>query len=118
MTLLRMAEDVDDFLRRPIGAGLLIENSFVWCLTPHLGGSTCWGAPTAEQTRRTLRAFEIFLHPSVAHEFDVVLDGRLMQRVDAGAALAFLDWTRTNLRKLRGRVRQQIGVAPPGLGAL
>jgi AraC-like DNA-binding protein len=118
VTPLRLASDVEDFVRRPVGAGVLVETSFVWCASPTLAGSTCWGAPDAEQTRRVMRVFDTFLHPDLGPQLDVVLDGYLIEHVHAGAVVVWLDWTRRHLDQLRRRIRRQIGVPPPGVGAL
>src|SRR5262245_59774562 len=105
-------------MRRPVGAGVLIETSFVWCASSSLAGSTCWGAPDAEQTRRVMRVFDTFMHPQIGPNLEVVLDGYLIDAVNPGAVVAMLDWTRSHFRQLKRRIVRQIGVPPPGIGGL
>jgi AraC-like DNA-binding protein len=116
--MLREARDRDDFLRNPVGASIVVETSLVWCASPTLGGSTCWGSPTADQTRRVLRIFDAILHPSVGPNLDLILDGHALETVDPAAALVLMSWTKTNLGELRRRIRRQLGVPPAGVGAL
>lgn len=118
MSRLRVAADVADFMRRPVGAGVLVETSFVWCATPSLGGSSAWGSPTGEQTERVMRVIGAIFHPTVGPQVDVLLDGYLLDQVSPAAAMATFEWTRDNLDALERRVRHQVGVLPPGVGGL
>lgn len=118
MGRLRIASDVADFMRRPLGAGVVVETSFVWCATPSLGGSTVWGAPTADMTRRSMPVLGAIFHPTIGPEVDVILDGFRLERVEPGAVMALLEWTRENLDGLKRRIRRQVGVPPPGLGGV
>jgi len=118
MTRLRVVGSVEEFAGHPVGAGVLVETSFVWCASPTLGGSTCWGAPNAEQTRRVMRALATIMHPDLGPGMDVILDGYRIDTVDPGAVLVMFEWTRQHLGELTRKIKRQVGVPPPSLGAL
>lgn len=118
MPQLRIASDVAEFMRRPVGAGVLVETNLVWCATPSLGGSTGWGSPSGEQVERVMRVVAAIFHPTLGPQVDVLLDGYLLEQVHPAAAMAIFEWTRANLDALKQRVRKQVGVPPPGVGGL
>ena len=118
MGRLRIASDLDDFMRRPVGSGILVETNFLWCASPTLGGSTGWGSPTGAQAERVMHAVEAIFHPDVGPQMDIVLDGFQLEQVNPGVVFAIFEWTRKNLERLRNRIRRQVGVSPPGLGGL
>jgi AraC-like DNA-binding protein len=118
MAPLRIASDVADFMKRPVGAGVLVETNFLWCVTPTLCGSTGWGTPTGEQAERVMRVCDAFFHPAVGPQVDVVLDGYLLEQVLPAAVMAIYEWTRRNVDRLQQRMRKQVGVPPPGLGGM
>lgn len=118
MPRLRIASDVADFMRRPVGAGVLVETNFIWCATPTLGGSTGWGSPSGEQVARVMRVVDALFHPTIGPHVDVLLDGYLLEQVQPAAVMAIFEWTRANLDALKERVRKQVGVPPPGVGGM
>jgi AraC-like DNA-binding protein len=118
MAPLRIASDVADFIKRPVGAGVLVETNFLWCATPTLCGSTGWGSPTGEQAERVMRVCDAFFHPSVGPQTDVLLDGYLLEQVHPAVVMAIYEWTRRNVDRLKQRMRRQVGVPPPGLGGM
>jgi AraC-like DNA-binding protein len=118
MPRLRIASDVADFMRRPVGAGVLVETNFVWCATPSLGGSTGWGSPSGEQVDRVMRVVDAIFHPTIGPHLDVLLDGYLLEEVHPSVAMVIFEWTRANLDALKQRVRRQVGVPPPGLAGM
>jgi AraC-like DNA-binding protein len=107
------ARDEASFLRAPVGRWMVAGCSLVWVHSPTLGGSICWGRQTAEETQAVMRLFDGF--PQMAHGFDLILDGSLMDAVDPGTLAVFLDWTRKNLDEVVPRLRRYVGVVPPGM---
>jgi|GEM_PF-2998489 len=59
----------------PIGRWTAVGTSVVWCYSPTLCGSTCWGVPTVDDVNAVMRVFDTGA-PFIAPKFDVVLDGR------------------------------------------
>ncbi len=118
MTRLRIASNVGEFMRHPIGAGVFVETNFVWCASPHLGGTTGWGSPTGKQAERVMDVVAAIFHPALGPTLDIMLDGYLLEQVRPAAVMAIFDWTRHNLAVLKHRIRRQIGVPPPGVGGL
>jgi AraC-like DNA-binding protein len=118
MAPLRIASDVAEFMRRPVGAGVLVEMNFIWCAAPSLGGSTGWGSPTGAQAERVMRVVDAIFHPTVGPQIDVLLDGYLLEEVYPAVVMAIFEWTRRHLDALKQRVRKQVGVPPPGLGGM
>jgi AraC-like DNA-binding protein len=118
MTRLRIASDANDFMRDPLGAGVLVETNFLWCVSPTLCGSIGWGRPTGKQAERVMTVCDAFFHPSLGPQLDVILDGFRLDEVKPAVAMAILDWARRNLAGLRKRIRRQIGVPPPGIGGI
>lgn len=118
MAWLRLAASVPDFMRNPVGAGVLVESNFVWCASPSLGGSTGWGSPSGTQTERVMRVVAALFDPRIGPQVDIVLDGYRLDHVSPAAVMAIFDWTRKNLDALKQRIRRQVGVPPPGVGGL
>jgi len=118
MARLRLASDIDDFMRRPVGAGVLVETNFIWCASPTLGGSTGWGSPSGEQVERVMGVCNAIFHPSIGPQLDIVLDGYRLEKVHPAVVMGIFEWTRKNLDALKQLIRRQVGVAPPGLGGM
>jgi AraC-like DNA-binding protein len=118
MDRLRIASDIGEFMRRPVGAGVLVETNFLWCASPSLGGTIGWGSPTGEQAQRVMEVVAAIFHPTIGPELDLVLDGFRLEQVNPGVVMAIFEWTRRNLDALKRRIRRQVGVSPPGLGGI
>jgi AraC-like DNA-binding protein len=115
---LRIASDVADFMREPLGAGVLVETNFLWCASASLGGSIGWGSPSGKQAERVMSVCDAIFHSSLGPQMDIVLDGFQLEQVNPAVAMAIFDWTRRNLARLRTRIRRQVGVPPPGIGGI
>jgi AraC-like DNA-binding protein len=107
--------DEASFIRNPVGHWRVAGCSLVWACSPTLAGSICWGRQTAEQTRDVMRLFDAFTR--MAPQFDLILDGASIDRVEISSLMVFADWTRRNASELKSRIRQQVGVVAPGVGA-
>jgi AraC-like DNA-binding protein len=59
--------------------------------------------------------FEGFKH--IGPQFDVILDGSSIEKIEPGALIVFADWMRRNFDLLRRRVRRHVGVNAPGVSA-
>jgi AraC-like DNA-binding protein len=118
MARLRLASDVPDFVREPVGAGVLVETNFLWCASPTLVGSVGWGSPSGKQVERVMSVCDTIFHPSLGPEVDVILDGYRLDEVSPAVAMGIFDWTRRNLQRLFKRIRRQVGVPPPGIGGI
>jgi AraC-like DNA-binding protein len=109
---MRLAADIEDFRKRPVGAVVLVETTLIWCHSRSLAGVLCWGSPNAEQTQRVLAALETLFLPALAPQLDIVLDGSRIESTNPGAVLALFEWTRDHLAALSTRIRLQAGVLP------
>jgi hypothetical protein len=118
MARIRVARDVGEFMRRPLGAGVLVETNFIWCASPSLGGSVGWGSPTGKQAERVMGVCAAMFHDTLGPQMDVILDGYRLDQVSPAVAMAIFDWVRRNLDALKKRIRRQLGVPPPGVGGL
>jgi AraC-like DNA-binding protein len=112
-----LAPAIDDasFVGAPIGKWRRAGCSVVWCHAPTLTGCITWGRQTADETRAVMHLFEGFAR--LAPQFDVILDGSSIDKVEPGSILVFADWMRRNLSLLRRRVRRHVGVNAPGVNA-
>jgi AraC-like DNA-binding protein len=113
---MRPARDEASFLRAPVGTYLFVGTSLMWVHSPTLCGSVGWGRPTADDTRAVLRTFDVF--ERLAPQFDVILDGSAIEKVDAPSLFLLLDWARTRIDELRRRVRLRFGVIADGVPAV
>jgi AraC-like DNA-binding protein len=118
MARLRIARDLGEFLRNPLGAGVLVETNFLWCASPSLGGSVGWGSPTGKQAERVMGGCAALFHETLGPQMDIILDGYRLHQVSPAVVMAIFDWARHNLDALRKRIRRQVGVPPPGVGGL
>jgi AraC-like DNA-binding protein len=118
MPRLRLARDVGEFMRHPLGAGVVVETNFVWCASTSLGGSVGWGSPTGQQAERVMGVCAAIFHDTLGPQMDIILDGSRLDQVSPAVAMAIFEWARRNLDALRKRIRRQIGVPPPGVGGL
>jgi AraC-like DNA-binding protein len=90
----------------------------VYCASPVLLGCTAWGRPAVDDVERMLAAFEGYKSASVAHRFDVVLDGRAIEGVDPDALSVLLSWLAARRAELLDRLRVQYGVIADGMTGL
>jgi AraC-like DNA-binding protein len=109
------ATDDASYVRAPVGKWRRAGSSIAWCHSAALTGCMTWGRQTADETRAVMGLFESFAQ--LAPQFDMILDGSSIDRIEAGALLVFADWMRRHSDILRGRVRRHIGVNAPGVGA-
>jgi AraC-like DNA-binding protein len=109
------ATDDARFVRAPIGKWRCAGSSLVWCHSATLTGCISWGRQTADETRAVMGLFEGFRQ--LGPQFDVILDGSGIEKIEAGSLLVFADWMRRNRDLLRRRVRRHVGVNAPGVSA-
>ena len=106
--------DGNSFVRAPVGRWIAAGCTIVWCHSPTLCGAVCWGRQTAEQTRSVMRLFDGF--PQLASQFDILLDGSAIEKVETASLMVLVDWVREHLSELRRCLRKEVGVVPPGPG--
>jgi AraC-like DNA-binding protein len=118
MARLRLARDVGEFVRKPLGAAVLVETNFIWCASPTLAGTVGWGRPTGTQAERVMTVCDTLFHETLGPQLDIILDGSQLDEVKAAVAVAIFEWARRNFAALRTRIRRQFGVPPPGVGGI
>jgi hypothetical protein len=109
------ATDDGRFVSAPVGKWRCAGASLVWCHSATLTGCISWGRQTADETRAVMGLFEGF--KQLGPQFDVILDGSSIEKIEAGSLLVFADWMRRNRDLLRRRVRSHVGVNAPGVSA-
>lgn len=118
MGRLRIARDVGEFMRQPLGAAVLVETNFIWCASPTLAGTVGWGSPTGTQAERVMSVCQGLFHETLGPQLDIILDGSQLEQVSPAVAVAIFEWARRNFAALRTRIRRQFGVPPPGVGGI
>ena len=103
----------EPFLKATAGRFTITGSSFVWCASPTLCGVFLWGAQTEAETRAILRIFDQYPR-EMASSFDMVLDTRGVERVDAGALGLLFSWLVARRGELVSRLRMQANVIREG----
>jgi len=101
------------FLTSTAGRFTVIGSSFVWCASPTLCGAFLWGAPTESETRDILHVFDQY-PTQMARSFDIVLDSRGVEHVDAAGLALVARWLHSHGGELAKHLRMQANVIRQG----
>jgi AraC-like DNA-binding protein len=109
---MRAVASVEAFIADRFGSYFVGRNYLVWCSDAALGGIVYWGTPDAEDVRELERIFA--LDPPATQPYDIVSDGRRLERV---VQTTFEPFARAAARGLREQplMRRMAVVAPYGL---
>jgi AraC-like DNA-binding protein len=110
----RAVGSVDAFLADRFGSYFVARHFLVWCSDARLGGVVFWGTPDATDVRELERVFALDPVPGLDQPYDVIADGRRVERV---VQTAFEPFARIAARRLRAQplMRRLAVVAPHGL---
>jgi AraC-like DNA-binding protein len=105
------ARDIDAFVAARFGHYLVGRHYLVWCSDPMLGGVVFWGVPDERDVDELARVFAI--EPTSG--YDVVSDGRRIERVSRAAFDPFARSVVKRLREQRRLLRRNVMIVPHGL---
>jgi len=103
----------DAFLEQTAGRYTVTGSSFVWCASPTLCGAFLWGEQTEAETHAILRIFDQYPR-RMADTFDIVLDTRGVQSVNAAALAVLFSWLVARRADLARHLRLQSNVIREG----
>ena len=115
---MKLARDIAEFLRAPLGCAVAGPSFLIWCHGPALAGSIQWGAPDARDVASMMDALEFIRHPSLAEQGAVLMDCRAIERVDAEVLVGFTQLARERLPRWAPRIRRQAVVVPDGVAGI
>jgi AraC-like DNA-binding protein len=110
------ARDIDGFIADRFGHYVFGAHYLVWCSDDTLGGMVFWGTPEEKDVIELTRVFEMDLSDDLVAPYDIVADGRRLDRVPN---VVFDPFARTAVKRLREQqqklLRRQAIVVPDGL---
>jgi AraC-like DNA-binding protein len=109
---MEQAPSVAEFVRSPLGRWCATRTTLGWVASPTLGGFATWGSATSEDVPLSTSLFEA-LH-ALPEPIDLVMDGRGIESVDFDAMGVLLAWIRSELERIRPRIKRRIGLIPTG----
>jgi AraC-like DNA-binding protein len=112
---LKRAADIEEFLADRFGRYWFGRNFLVWCADPTIGGLVFWGTPDEDDVRELERIFNVDIQAGREPPYDLVADGRRLDRV---SKLAFDPFARAVVKRLREQdqlVKRLAIIVPEGL---
>jgi AraC-like DNA-binding protein len=110
----RAARSIGEFLQDRFGHYLFGAHFLVWCADPSLGGVVFWGTPDEGDVRELVRIFNVSIAPELP-VYDVVTDGRRLERVTRHVFDPFARAAVARLREQNEKVSRNAIIAPDGL---
>jgi AraC-like DNA-binding protein len=114
----KLARDIPEFLRAPLGRAIAGPTFLIWCRAPDLAGSIQWGAPDERDVAAMMDALEFIRHRDLAAQGAVLMDCRAIERVDAEVLIGFTKLARERLPRWSPRIRAQAVVVPDGVAGI
>jgi AraC-like DNA-binding protein len=111
---MKRATSPDELACNPIDRYWLGSSHLVWCRDATLCGAIWWGSPSTRDLDELARAFELVRHPALAGGFDMLVDGRALERLDWAVIAQLLAYVRGCLPDWRVRIRRQAIAIRPG----
>ncbi len=105
-----------ELFRDPAGHWWTTGQTVLWVRSLELCGVVCWGRPGAAEAREMLAGFDGFKY--LAPQFDVILDGSMVEGLELEALGLVMEWLRRNQVLFDRNVRRRVGVIPPGVPGL
>jgi AraC-like DNA-binding protein len=110
------ARDIDDFIADRFGRCVFGAHYLVWCSDDTLGGMVFWGTPEEKDVVELSRIFDLDLSSDLIAPYDIVVDGRRLDRVPS---VVFDPFARKAVARLREQqkklLKRQAIVVPDGL---
>ena len=112
---MRRAGSVDDFLADRFGAYYVGRHVLAWCSDAALGGVVFWGAPDEADVAELERIFAVEVVPGRDVPYDVVADGRRLERVMRTAFEPFARAAARRIREQQPLLHRMAVITPDGL---
>ncbi len=113
---MKAARDVDDVIAERFGRHRFGRHYLVWCADPTVGGMVFWGTPDERDVAELVRIFAVPMEPGRDPRYDLVTDGR---RVDRISKVAFDPLSHAAVARLREQqhvlLKRHAVIAPGGL---